>query len=91
MISAEQLATRGQSVSLQHWHVVCGILFYNLCCALPCSRWAFSIWGLIFALQGAGVVYQATSTGYQMTWKRSAVETIGEQAGLQTLAFRLST
>eukprot|EP01062_Namystynia_karyoxenos_P016446 TRINITY_DN16002_c0_g1_i2.p2 TRINITY_DN16002_c0_g1~~TRINITY_DN16002_c0_g1_i2.p2 ORF type:complete len:292 (+),score=97.76 TRINITY_DN16002_c0_g1_i2:85-876(+) len=28
------------------------------------AGWAFSIWGIIFALQGAGAVYQAIPTGY---------------------------
>ena len=35
------------------------------CHMQPPCRWAFSIWGLIFLLQGAGVVYQALELWYE--------------------------
>ncbi|GFR50689.1 hypothetical protein Agub_g12941 [Astrephomene gubernaculifera] len=42
------------------------------------SGWAFAIWGLIFALQGLGVVYQILNKGYREGgWKASVVNKIG--------------
>eukprot|EP00775_Hariotina_reticulata_P004487 gene4486-biopygen6228 len=41
------------------------------------SGWAFSIWGLIYMLQGAGVIYAAVPAGYQMHWKKAAVNAVG--------------
>jgi hypothetical protein len=42
------------------------------------AGWAFSIWGLIFLLQGAGVVYQVLDHGYDSTGtKTRIVEAIG--------------
>lgn len=43
-----------------------------------CCRYAFAIWGLIFALQGAGVVYQVLPSGYRAGgWKTNVVNRIG--------------
>lgn len=42
-------------------------------------RWAFSIWGIIFALQGLGTVYQAMPQGYTPDgWKQRIVNSVGE-------------
>ncbi|DBA77609.1 hypothetical protein WJX77_006490 [Trebouxia sp. C0004] len=42
------------------------------------SGWAFSIWGLIFALQGLGVIYAAMPQGYNESgWKERTVDAIG--------------
>lgn len=42
------------------------------------APWAFSIWGIIFILQGAGVVYQWMPQGYNSDgWKSIMVNTIG--------------
>ncbi|GIL62699.1 hypothetical protein Vafri_16875 [Volvox africanus] len=42
------------------------------------AGWAFAIWGLIFALEGLGVVYQIMNNGYQEGgWKASLVMKIG--------------
>jgi hypothetical protein len=41
------------------------------------AGWAFSIWGVIFALQGAGAIYAALPMGYNSPAKRAAVNTIG--------------
>ncbi|WIA36226.1 hypothetical protein OEZ86_007560 [Tetradesmus obliquus] len=41
------------------------------------AGWAFSIWGVIFALQGAGAIYAALPMGYRSPAKRAAVNTIG--------------
>ncbi|PNH12040.1 hypothetical protein TSOC_001051 [Tetrabaena socialis] len=42
------------------------------------SGWAFAIWGLIFALQGLGVVYQVLNRGYsEGGWKTDVVIKIG--------------
>ena len=41
-------------------------------------RWAFSIWGIIFLLQGAGVVYQFLPHGYGVDgWQARIINTIG--------------
>ena len=41
-------------------------------------RWAFSIWGIIFLLQGLGVVYQWLPQGYGNDgWKARIINTIG--------------
>ncbi len=42
------------------------------------GRWAFSIWGLIFALEGLGVIYAAVPQGYNESgWKERTVNAIG--------------
>jgi hypothetical protein len=42
------------------------------------AGWAFSIWGVIFALQGAGVIYAALPRGYTDDgWKAAVVNAIG--------------
>ena len=41
------------------------------------SGWAFSIWGIIFLLQGAGVIYAALPADNAVPWKRQAINTIG--------------
>lgn len=42
------------------------------------APWAFSIWGIIFILQGVGVVYQWLPQGYNSDgWKSLVVNTIG--------------
>lgn len=42
------------------------------------AGWAFSIWGIIFTLQGAATIYQALPQGYQESgWKRVIVNQIG--------------
>lgn len=41
------------------------------------AGWAFSIWGVIFLLQGAATVYQALPMGYDQPWKRAVVQAIG--------------
>ncbi|GLI62202.1 hypothetical protein VaNZ11_004793 [Volvox africanus] len=42
------------------------------------AGWAFAIWGLIFALEGLGIVYQIMNNGYQEGgWKASIVMKIG--------------
>ncbi|KAK9829449.1 hypothetical protein WJX72_005930 [[Myrmecia] bisecta] len=42
------------------------------------AGWAFSIWGLIFGLQGLGAVYQLLPYGYAPDgWKQRIVNTIG--------------
>eukprot|EP00882_Tetradesmus_deserticola_P001284 GHRQ01001388.1.p1 GENE.GHRQ01001388.1~~GHRQ01001388.1.p1 ORF type:complete len:318 (+),score=87.53 GHRQ01001388.1:246-1199(+) len=41
------------------------------------AGWAFSIWGIIFALQGVGAIYAALPMGYASPAKRAAVNTIG--------------
>ena len=41
-------------------------------------RWAFSIWGIIFALQGVGVVYQLLPRGYSQEGKKRIVNSVGE-------------
>lgn len=47
----------------------------NLDCG---GRWAFSIWGLIFALEGLGVIYAAMPQGYNESgWKERTVNAIG--------------
>jgi hypothetical protein len=51
------------------------------------GRWAFSIWGIIFALQGAGAIYAALPMGYQSPAKRAAVNTIGTRLELQRRLF----
>ena len=46
----------------------------------PCvsNSWAFSIWGLIFALEGLGVVYAALPHGYDEDgWKERTVNAVG--------------
>jgi hypothetical protein len=53
-----------------------------------CCRWAFSIWGIIFALQGAGAIYAALPMGYQSPAKRAAVNTIGAWLEPQLLSGR---
>ena len=46
---------------------------------IPCAhRWAFSIWGIIFALQGVGVIYQLMSRGYGQEGKKRIVNSVGE-------------
>lgn len=51
-------------------------------CAHAC-RWAFSIWGLIFALQGLGIVYQLMPQGYTPDgWKQRIVNSVGAPPGL---------
>lgn len=48
--------------------------------AAACS-WAFSIWGIIFLLQGVGVVYQWLPQGYGNDgWKARIINSIGAQA-----------
>jgi len=43
--------------------------------------WAFSIWGIIFLLQGVGVVYQWLPQGYGNDgWKARIINSIGAQA-----------
>lgn len=54
-----------------------------LCCT---CRWAFSIWGVIFALQGAGAIYAALPMGYRSPAKRAAVNTIGTQLATSAIA-----
>ncbi|GLC47369.1 hypothetical protein PLESTB_000166000 [Pleodorina starrii] len=42
------------------------------------SGWAFAIWGLIFALEGLGVIYQIINSGYREGgWKANVVIRIG--------------
>ncbi|KAL3161438.1 hypothetical protein ABBQ32_010324 [Trebouxia sp. C0010 RCD-2024] len=42
------------------------------------AGWAFSIWGLIFALEGLGVIYAALPHGYNENgWKERTVNAIG--------------
>lgn len=42
------------------------------------NSWAFSIWGLIFALEGLGVIYAALPHGYnEGGWKERTVNAIG--------------
>ncbi|BDA45844.1 hypothetical protein COCOBI_07-6310 [Coccomyxa sp. Obi] len=42
------------------------------------AGWAFSIWGIIFALQGLGTVYQAMPQGYTPDgWKQRIVNSVG--------------
>lgn len=41
------------------------------------AGWAFSIWGLIFLLQGVGVIYQSVNHGYEDGLKSVVVEAIG--------------
>jgi len=41
------------------------------------AGWAFSIWGIIFLLQGFGVVYQLLPYGYDDPWKARIINTIG--------------
>ena len=42
------------------------------------NSWAFSIWGLIFALEGLGVIYAALPYGYNESgWKERTVNAIG--------------
>lgn len=42
------------------------------------AAWAFSIWGLIFLLQGVGVVYQLLPYGYDFDgWKQRMINTVG--------------
>lgn len=41
-------------------------------------RWAFSIWGIIFALQGVGIVYQLLPRGYGQEGKKRIVNSVGE-------------
>jgi len=44
-------------------------------------RWAFSIWGIIFLLQGVGVVYQWLPQGYGNDgWKARIINSIGARA-----------
>lgn len=41
-------------------------------------RWAFSIWGLIFGLEGVGTIYQALPYGYNAEGtKQRIVNAIG--------------
>ena len=47
------------------------------CYIRPPCRWAFSIWGVIFLLQGAGVVYQAFELWYEDASATLLVEAIG--------------
>ena len=43
-------------------------------------RWAFSIWGVIFALEGVGTVYQLMPHGYTPDgWKQRIVNSVGER------------
>ena len=49
-------------------------------------RWAFSIWGIVFLLQGVGVVYQWLPQGYGNDgWKARMINTIGESLPPVTL------
>eukprot|EP00891_Asterochloris_glomerata_P009860 jgi/Astpho2/9860/e_gw1.00151.19.1_t len=42
------------------------------------KSWAFSIWGLIFTLQGLGVIYTLIPWGYASGgWKERVINTIG--------------
>ena len=44
----------------------------------PACSWAFSIWGLIFTLQGLGVIYTLIPWGYASGgWKERVINTIG--------------
>lgn len=55
-------------------------LMSNNALLLVACRWAFSIWGVIFALQGAGVIYAALPRGYTDDgWKAAAVNAIGKR------------
>lgn len=40
-------------------------------------RWAFSIWGIIFGLQGVGVIYQLLPKGYSQEGKKRIVNSVG--------------
>jgi len=51
----------------------------HCCLLLTCwNAWPCSIWGVIFALQGAGALYAALETGYQKPSKCAAVNAVGE-------------
>ena len=44
------------------------------------TRWAFSIWGLIFGLEGLGVIYAAMPQGYnEGGWKERTVNAVGKE------------
>lgn len=58
-------------------HIHALLLLVAAAAAAACS-WAFSIWGLIFALQGAGVLYAALPLHYDSPAKRAAVNAIGK-------------
>lgn len=47
-------------------------------------RWAFSVWGLIFGLQGLGAIYQLLSGGYQDGSKKRIVNSIGKSTAYLT-------
>lgn len=50
-------------------------------CSQQClngRRWAFSIWGIIFALEGVGVIYQLLPKGYGQEGKKRIVNSVGE-------------
>ena len=67
--------------------------------AATAARWAFGIWGLIFLLEGAGVVYALLPAGYDPDgWKQRFVHSVGPGWGASwaaaaawQLAFRLQT
>ena len=40
-------------------------------------RWAFSIWGVIWLLQGAATLHQALQSGYEKPWKKALVNAVG--------------
>ena len=45
-------------------------------------RWAFSIWGVIFVLEGVGTVYQLMPHGYTPDgWKQRIVNSVGAWGG----------
>ena len=49
-------------------------------------RWAFSIWGCIFLLQGLGTIYQLYGYHHADGWKARIVNAIGELRAARTLA-----
>ena len=60
-------------------------LVYALTSA-PCvaaRRWAFSIWGFIFLLQGLGTIYQLSGYHQADGWKARIVNAIGELQAAQ--------
>ena len=60
------LCVRQQALFAQYWGTA------DMC------RWAFSIWGIIFLLQGVGVVYQWLPQGYGNDgWKARIINSIG--------------
>ena len=54
-------------------------------CFAAC-RWAFSIWGFVFLLQGLGTIYQLYGYHHANGWKARIVNAIGELQAAPTLA-----